>query len=100
MIAPYAKIGDAHQEAAFLTNKYGYDVAVLSRVLSESVQSDHQTLTDEQWQRVIDLIDAAPDLLKALENMVSCFNANDSDSMTNAVNDAVAVIAKARGGAK
>lgn len=38
-------------------------------------------------------------LLKALENVVSCFNANDSDSMANAVADAVAAIAKANGGA-
>ncbi len=46
------------------------------------------------------LRDAAPDLLKALENVVSCFNANDSDSMANAVADAVAAIAIAKGGAK
>lgn len=45
------------------------------------------------------LRDAAPDLLKALENVVSCFNANDSDSMANAVADAVAAIAIAKGGA-
>lgn len=43
------------------------------------------------------LISAAPELLEALENMVSCFKSNDSDSMANAVEDALSAIAKARG---
>lgn len=38
------------------------------------------------------------ELVDALQGMVSCFNANDSDSMANAVSDAVAVISKAKGG--
>ena len=100
MSTPYANIGDATEDSACITASNGYDVAWLTRVAAVAVHPTHPTLTDEQWQQLINLIAAAPDLLKALENMVSCFNANDSDSMANAVNDAVAVIAKARGGAK
>ena len=65
----YTKIGDANQESAFLTNEGGYDVAVLSRVLRESVPSDHQSLPDDQRQQLINLIDAAPDLLAVLREV-------------------------------
>lgn len=39
------------------------------------------------------------ELVEVSQNMVRCFNANDSDSMANAVLDAVAVLAKVKGGA-
>ena len=45
------------------------------------------------------LIAAAPDLLAALQNVAACFDANDPDSMANAMADARAAIAKATGGA-
>ena len=50
-------------------------------------------------ERLLALAAAAPELLTALQSMVSCFNANDADSMANAVSDAVAAISKAKGGA-
>lgn len=49
------------------------------------------------WEANARLVSAAPELLEALENMVSCFKSNDSDSMANAVEDALSAIAKARG---
>ena len=51
-------------------------------------------------EKLLALAAAAPELLAALQSMVSCFNANDADSMANAVSDAVAAISKAKGGAK
>jgi hypothetical protein len=45
------------------------------------------------------LIAAAPDMLAALEAILSCADARDSDSMANAMTDARAVITKAKGGA-
>ena len=50
-------------------------------------------------ERLLALAAAAPGLLEALENMVSCFKSNDSDSMANAVEDASSAITKAKGGA-
>jgi hypothetical protein len=43
------------------------------------------------------LLLAAPELLNALEIIVSAANVGDPDSLANAINDAVPVIAKARG---
>jgi hypothetical protein len=42
-----------------------------------------------------DLIAAAPDLLDALQNMLSCADAGDMDSLANASADARAAIQKA-----
>lgn len=46
------------------------------------------------------LIAAAPELLDALRNVAACFDANDPDSMANAMTDARAAIAKATGEAR
>lgn len=43
------------------------------------------------------LIAAAPTMLETLRNIVACCNANDADSMANAIADARAAIAKATG---
>ena len=107
MSTPYANIGDANQESSFLTNNDGADVAVLSRVLTASVPSYHPTLTDEQWQQVIDLIDAAPDLLAALESILSstCGDIGDDGYdgciriEAKSLDRAREAIAKAKGGA-
>ena len=42
------------------------------------------------------LIVAAPDLLAALENIVSASSANDGDSLMNAIREGIAAISKAR----
>lgn len=58
------------------------------------------TLTKlECGERDARLIAAAPDLFAALQNVAACFDANDPDSMANAMADARAAIAKATGGA-
>ena len=88
---PYTNIGDANMEAAFLANSDGYDVATLMRVIKIDVSPTHQTLNDEQWQQMIDLIDAAPDLLAALERLAHPM-ADDED-----LDYAREVIAKAKG---
>ena len=94
---PYSKIGDAHPESAFLTNKNGYDVAVLRRVLPKNVTSEHQPLSDEQWQKMINLIDAAPDLLNALLVIVNDAEPGESAQLTtNGYNLACAAIAKTK----
>jgi hypothetical protein len=77
-----------------LTNANGYDVAVLRRVLTKDVTPEHQTLSDEQWQKMINLIDAAPDLLKALrecipyvqEELESCVALKDEEGDAAAEN--------------
>jgi len=49
------------------------------------------------WKRNAHLIAAAPDLLAALENVVASSNANDGDSLVNAIQAARAAISKAKG---
>lgn len=39
------------------------------------------------------LIAQAPEMLETLQNIIACCNANDGDSLANAVNDAVALVA-------
>lgn len=100
MITPYANIGEANQESSFLTNKDGCDVAVLSRVLPESVPSYHQTLTDEQWQQVIDLIAAAPEMLAALEAALEAVEYyHDHEGAEETIKQVRDAIALATGGA-
>jgi hypothetical protein len=67
MNAPYSHIGEATRESAILTNAGGYDVAVIERatVRAPGLTAEHH-LTGEEWQRIINLVDAAPDLLAAL----------------------------------
>lgn len=64
---PYSSIGDARMCGALLTTSAGYDVARLERVFTNG-DAEHAKalLDDKQWQRVIDLVDAAPDLYDAL----------------------------------
>ncbi len=46
------------------------------------------------------LIAAAPDLLEALEDIVQASDANDGDSLMNAIQAAQTIIAKAKGRVK
>lgn len=57
---------------------------------------DTQRGRDLQAQREADavLIAAAPDMLAALENIVRCCDANDGDSLANAVEEARAIVAR------
>jgi hypothetical protein len=68
-------ITEATEQAAFLTNANGYDVAVLRRVVPQDSPETpaNELLSDEQWQELINLIAAAPDLLKAVEEMLKAW---------------------------
>jgi hypothetical protein len=50
--------------------------------------------TDKESQANARLIAAAPDMLEALENIILCCDADDSDSLANAVADALVIVAK------
>jgi len=65
------KIGDCNENDAFLTNEDGFDVACLSRYTptSNGVGSDEHIphlLADEQWQELINRIDAHDELVNLL----------------------------------
>ena len=91
MSAPYANIGDVNENSACFTDSNGHDVAWLTRVMRSDVPPTATTLTDDQWQQMINLIASAPDLLSALERLAHPM-ADDDD-----LDFARAVIAKAKG---
>ncbi len=79
-------IGDAHQETAFLTNQHGYDIAKLVRYTADdfSASPEHvsQLLGDDEWQKLINVVAAAPALLSALQKLHSRFTDNcDGDEI-------------------
>ncbi len=64
-------IGDASTEAAFITNAAGYDVATIQRYLPDVhpyLPGEH-FIDGDQWQAVIDTIDAAPRLAAACHGL-------------------------------
>ena len=92
-------------EAAFLANSDGYDVATLMRVIKIDVSPTHQTLNDEQWQQMIDLIDAAPDLLAAASEALEMIryiidDGYSYDGGSGIASKLTAALVKAKGGAK
>jgi hypothetical protein len=71
MKLPQFTIGEAYSEAAFITSESGHDVAVLKRYLPDDhphLPTEHH-LDDDQWQGVIDTIDAAPRLARACHGL-------------------------------
>lgn len=87
MKIPYEKIGETTPECAFLTNSEGYDVATLSRI----DQPDHK-LSNEEWQRLVNLIDAAPALLDACKNAL--YIGTDEDTKADIRAEIRAVLAR------
>lgn len=89
---PNFHIGDASPDSAFLTNSEGYDIAVLHPITAE----DGHKLTPEQWQGIINLINAAPQLLQELNETIAtlrgCFQTvnvmNRIQSIRNAITKA------------
>jgi hypothetical protein len=73
MNAPYNNVGEADQHRAFLTGADGHDKATLMRRTIHSHENYNQVkvLTDEDWQRMVWLIDAAPALLKSLQDVIA-----------------------------
>ena len=68
MTQEYVKVGEAMPEAAFLTNDDDIDVAILRRV--DSNDEGYAGPTDAEWQRIINLVDAAPRLCDMLQKFV------------------------------
>lgn len=75
-------IGDANEHDAFLTNDGGWDVAILSRYtkLSHGVGCDEHIphlLTDDQWQSLVNKVDAVDELVDALFSALSAINTSE-----------------------
>ena len=91
-------IGEAVEAAAFITNDEGYDVAVLRRVIANEVTNEqHTLLTDDEWQSLVNLINAAPALLsklKELADYVRCEFAS-SEPLCQRAEEALALVARA-----
>jgi len=66
----YTHVGDAGSDHAILTSAAGYDVAVLHPVTRDApgLPPEHH-LSPEEWQRIINLVDAAPAMLAALQTL-------------------------------
>lgn len=86
-------VTEATETVAFLSDDTGEDVAVLERLPGEVYESE-SPLNGDDWQSMIDLVAAAPELLAALKRLVEyCDNHSDYDS----IGEACAAIAKAEG---
>lgn len=61
---PFASVGDASENHAFLTTPSGHDVARLERITPEEWPDleDGNYLSDEDWQTTIDLAHYAPEM--------------------------------------
>ncbi len=96
---------EATHSAAFLSDDTGEDVAVLQRLPDELFDSQ-APLNGEEWQAMVDLVAAAPELLAALRQAKSelmdlyeeAYPDDESDnSVTAAIDRAIAAIKKAEG---
>jgi hypothetical protein len=78
-------VTEATPTVAFLSDDTGEDVAVLERLPGELYESA-APLGGDDWQSMIDLVAAAPELLSALRqsvtalNMAPRFRVGDTDS--------------------
>lgn len=54
-------VGEASPHAAFLTDETGHDIAMIERLgfSKASAKEQRKPLTDEEWQKVIDVIHEA-----------------------------------------
>ena len=70
MKTPYSSVENADTDSALLTNAAGYDVAVLERATlrAPGLPEEHH-LSIYEWQGIINLVDAAPAMLEALESL-------------------------------
>lgn len=99
--APRFSIGEADQQSAFLTNPEGWDIATLSRIdvsrMKDPEKSGH-SVTDAEWQELVNHVDAAPDMLAALllarDDLQLISDANDG-SHGRTLEAILAAIAKA-----
>lgn len=73
-----ALIGEATKVSAFVTNEDGWDVAVLERIDKKYPWGDPR-LTDDEWQSLVNLVNAAPALLDALKELLAANNLVDDE---------------------
>lgn len=72
MNAPYQNVGEANEHYAFLTGGDGHDKATLMRrTLHTHDPAGLPVLNDDEWQAMIWLINAAPELLRVLRQAVN-----------------------------
>jgi hypothetical protein len=65
---PYRQVSEAGNHAAILAGYDGHDKATVLRRTRQTFDApDVKVLSDDEWQRLIYLIDAAPAMLDALE---------------------------------
>jgi hypothetical protein len=100
MSTPYKYIGEATPECAFLTSESEHDIAVIRRI-----SNDPPTPNDDDWQRLIYLIDAAPQLFDVLKGVIAAFDephygdlGKAQDTMFDAVESARIAVDRATGG--
>jgi hypothetical protein len=91
---------------AYITNEDGFDVAVLQRVLEKNPCGEPR-LTDDEWQSLVNLVNAAPEMLTALKCALADLEgalqvheqmdwyAHDWDSHQQSIDEARAAIDKA-----
>jgi hypothetical protein len=66
----YTHVGETQTKSAWLTNDEGYDVASIERVAAHNPELPlGHHLTDEEWRRMLNLINAAPKLLSTLQSV-------------------------------
>jgi hypothetical protein len=67
-VKTYSHVGDAGSNYAILTSAAGYDLAVLHPVTRDAphLTPEHH-LSPEEWQGIVNLVDAAPAMLAALQ---------------------------------
>lgn len=69
MTAPYKEVDAINEDSAMLTGRDGFDKATIRRIMPSEVADPEfkaALLTDEQWQEMLNLIDAAPKMATAL----------------------------------
>lgn len=62
-------VTEATEWAAFVSDPLGFDVAFIQRLPSHGYESQ-VPLTDDEWQGMVDVYAAAPELLAALKELV------------------------------
>jgi hypothetical protein len=103
MNTPYQNIGEANEYSAFLTGADGHDKASLLRRTYSPNLPDVPVLSDAEWQAMINLIDAAPELLKNLRQAVrfleleSADNPHDADVLDSLLHYSKVAIDRATG---
>lgn len=92
---------DAYKHTAFISEPTGHDVAYLGRLSPKEDGNGFASeapLDDDEWQRLINLVAAAPELLESLKRCVQWLSDLDNDICEKAeLLNAMDAIEKAEG---